>query len=427
MSYNYLQHILSIVLLSSLLPCCQSTLNMNASKQCDITAFKDENCTAVNLPTLDLVQQVETEARRELTPLAETCRGTSVANASEHKTEIRESNAPKLAVQSSRECLVQQESEEKKIADVDPKNCQALLESNRALKTENEQLSAHIVILDEKNKRYKEKLKSLEKVHQAEREVWAEDQSVLEARIAALEKHVLELSTNQLQALTEESSQEEANRIAFGQVEWKSYFGDVDEVPLLPSDIDDILNANCPFWPQYKVRDTHFLVLIPSKVNDRSFTLNMLDTLAECPHRDDCGTKFHHYELIIADLLGELSPKNSYWALITSHIIPHYNYSIAEDEEVILSEYLVDSGYVVPSTLEMTTSILAHYLRTGEFTYPDLSPDGRCVYTRCHDQTLEDNIAIVGGLSSSGISLRDLERNIDSPSFNIGVALSRRL
>jgi hypothetical protein len=50
-------------------------------------------------------------------------------------------------------------------------------------------------------------------------------------------------------------------RMAFGAEEWRQYYGEVESAPDLPSDIDEILDSACPFWPDRKVRDTHLIVL----------------------------------------------------------------------------------------------------------------------------------------------------------------------
>jgi hypothetical protein len=68
-----------------------------------------------------------------------------------------------------------------------------------------------------------------------------------------------------------------------GEVEWKHYFGDIEPAPDLPSDINDILDSECPFWPDKKVRNTHLLVLMPATVNEEPLTLSLLSELVKSP------------------------------------------------------------------------------------------------------------------------------------------------
>src|ERR1700733_14909271 len=61
--------------------------------------------------------------------------------------------------------------------------------------------------------------------------------------------------------------------VSFGKAQCEKYFGDVGIEPPLPPDIEQILDASCPFWPGKKVKETHLLTLIPQTVNGQSLTL----------------------------------------------------------------------------------------------------------------------------------------------------------
>ena len=62
---------------------------------------------------------------------------------------------------------------------------------------------------------------------------------------------------------------------ALGKKEWEKYFGDIGIEPPLPSNIEDILNEPCSFWPDKKIKETHLLVLIPNTVNGKPFTIDL--------------------------------------------------------------------------------------------------------------------------------------------------------
>ena len=71
---------------------------------------------------------------------------------------------------------------------------------------------------------------------------------------------------------------------AFGPKEWYTYFGArLKNVPRLPSNMTEILNASCPFWPNKKVHETHVLCLIPQTVNGQPLNLKSLGELVQKP------------------------------------------------------------------------------------------------------------------------------------------------
>ena len=62
---------------------------------------------------------------------------------------------------------------------------------------------------------------------------------------------------------------------------WERYYGAVGSVPSPPSGIDQILNSPCPFWSGKRVKDTHLLALIPSRVGGKPLTLDYLGELIQ--------------------------------------------------------------------------------------------------------------------------------------------------
>ena len=217
-----------------------------------------------------------------------------------------------------------------------------------------------------------------------------------------------------------------AAEVAFGKKEWAYFLNcDVGEEPSLPADIDAILNSYCLFWPDQKVRHTHLLVLIPRRVDGRSFTLNGLSKLVRCDHFVNVGTKIWHYDAAVKETMGLQSPTHSYWALVTRGALPVGRYRINADQHVVLSDGLNQAGYVVPGTLEMATAILTHHIRTGECLYSDDSH----AYVRCQEHDAASQFpTVVGGLSAAGLQIYDFESAVrHHESTYIGVACSRRL
>ena len=175
--------------------------------------------------------------------------------------------------------------------------------------------------------------------------------------------------------------------IAFGKADWERYFGDIGEEPTLPANIDEILNEPCSFWPDKKVKETHLLVLIPNMVNCKPFTLDCLGKLIRKP-RSGHATKYRYYSDYVKEELCD-KPCTSHWVLMTREAIPGtlvkcLGYS---DQCDLIASHNQKTGlsYEVPYTLEAITSILVHYVKTGErlYTYDKLRKEW--IFTMCQE------------------------------------------
>jgi hypothetical protein len=98
----------------------------------------------------------------------------------------------------------------------------------------------------------------------------------------------------------------------FGAPAWRQYFGEVGVEPPLPSDIDRILGSSCPFWPERGVKDTHLLILIPSTVDGKAFTLDLLGELVQNPRRGGHSMQYFLYDDEIQRLSGDVYSSSSY-------------------------------------------------------------------------------------------------------------------
>jgi hypothetical protein len=169
--------------------------------------------------------------------------------------------------------------------------------------------------------------------------------------------------------------------IAFGKAEWEKYIGDVGDEPPLPSNIHQILQSPCPFFPDKKVEETHLLILIPKTVNGRALTLNHLLELMKHPKQ----SHIIKYQMEIQEY-GDIPIQNSYWVLLTKDIIPesrpfkHYN-----EQVLLLKKYCQNANvsYEVPRLLETAAGLFLEYLRTGKWTYNN-SISG--TFTFCQEQ-----------------------------------------
>ena len=190
---------------------------------------------------------------------------------------------------------------------------------------------------------------------------------------------------------------------AFGKKEWEKYFGDIGEEPPLPKNIEEILNASCSFWPSKKVKETHLLVLIPNTVNEKLFTINSLEELIQKP-KYGYATKYDFYSSYVKESIGDRSYP-SHWVLLTRDIIPNSRYKSYSHCFQLIADHRKKAGlpYELPNLLDATTSILMHYVRTGERLYSD-SP---CTYTFNQGVNEDGDFLIVGGFASGGLRIRN--------------------
>jgi hypothetical protein len=149
-----------------------------------------------------------------------------------------------------------------------------------------------------------------------------------------------------------------AEEYGFGPENWARYFGDVGQVPPLPSKIEEILAGPCPYWEGRHVRDTHMLVLVPATVNGEPFTLNHLGEMIQEP-KEGHATKYGSYGEGVRKEIGDRAPEQPYWVLMTKDVVPGSLKKIYEEHSSILKE-----SYRPPRTLEVVTALLMHYVRT---------------------------------------------------------------
>jgi hypothetical protein len=203
----------------------------------------------------------------------------------------------------------------------------------------------------------------------------------------------------------------------FGAEEWKSYLGEVEPAPDLPRDIDTILDAPCPFWPEKMVRDTHLLVLIPAEVNDQLFSLNLLRELIQNLKNGEHSTDCHFDDNVKKELTSTTSllappPEASYWLLMTHDVLPRSRGETYKNQEELVKEK--DGNYEIPGVLDAATAILTHYVQNGKKLYED---GDRSTFTRCQKLSRKKNHSklprekshpiIVGGFGPCGLYIVD--------------------
>ncbi|MHA7878134.1 MAG: hypothetical protein ACX93T_04435 [Bacteroidota bacterium] len=223
---------------------------------------------------------------------------------------------------------------------------------------------------------------------------------------------------------------------AFGAQAWYNYFGvDVGSAPALPGDIVSILNEEAPFMldseagPQC-VGDNHLLTLIPSHVTLPDgrrvpFTLNQLGALVRGRYFPNNVEGYRYYDPAVRTQFGAVSSKSSYWLLMTHDVLQNTRAKTYAEQQEEIKKYS-SKGYVLPSGLEVATSILAYYAQSGK-REGCLFGDTPWTYTCCTpDQLVDGEEPItVGGFGPTGLVVGDDCYGSDV-SLYYGVACCRR-
>lgn len=193
---------------------------------------------------------------------------------------------------------------------------------------------------------------------------------------------------------------------AFGKQKWEKHLGDVDIEPQLPSNIENILDSPCPFWENMKIRETHFLVLIPQVVDGKPFNLNLLKKLIEKP-RLGFPTKFGGYNCDVKEAYGNRSLLSTYWILMTYNILPNSLKKTYKEQKALLKKAKKIEGisYTFPKTLEAATAILVQYVERGKRFFTD---ENFCTYTRCQEKVEKKGPITIGGFGKFGIDISNL-------------------
>jgi hypothetical protein len=223
--------------------------------------------------------------------------------------------------------------------------------------------------------------------------------------------------------------------LAYGREAWKKHIGDVGEEPSLPNDITAVLDGSCPFFPNYRVKDQHLLVLIPATVNGSPFTLDLLEKLIS-QYSQNVGhkTRYLTYDKEIKGQFGTIASSSSYWMLMTRDVLPNSRGCTDTAQSSCVKRYATKTGlpYKLPTALEAATAIFTHYTHTRTC----LSP-GRpltITYTCCQEALPHQNGARrtvhVGNFTSDSLMIAGFFTGCSMQAStlpSVGVAVCRQL
>jgi serine/threonine protein kinase len=187
--------------------------------------------------------------------------------------------------------------------------------------------------------------------------------------------------------------------MAFGKAKWEKHFGDVGIEPPLPPDLEQILNAPCPFWPGKKVRETHLLTLIPQTVNGQPLTLKSLGELVKTPKQGH-STK---YGVFFLEEYTDPSAPAAHWALLTRDVIPGSRNKPYADQQALVASYAQKTRlpYQVPTILDAAVSIFMEHVQSGVFLYSN----NPWTYTRCQEKANASWQLVVGDFAPFGLGV----------------------
>ncbi|MEY4668327.1 MAG: hypothetical protein RL518_1026 [Pseudomonadota bacterium] len=215
-----------------------------------------------------------------------------------------------------------------------------------------------------------------------------------------------------------------------GAEAWRSQGIEVGEPPPIPATITtELLESDCPFHPEGKIKDTHLLVLIPKTVNGEPYSALKLDEL--CATRRGSGNQLLYDETKSATQWkgrpwAASSQTKSEWMLIAKSG-PDFN-KVPKERQFVLKDIVGQQKvqdehypeYRGVRTVELMTAVLLNDLVHGA---PRML-DG-IEYLRCVEEHNHGRCTSVGGFHASGLEVLGVYQ--DNPSPCVGVGLARRV
>ncbi len=187
---------------------------------------------------------------------------------------------------------------------------------------------------------------------------------------------------------------------------WEMNYGKVGKVPALPTNIRQILNSPCPFWPDKKIKETHILVLRPKTVNEKPLTRKYFVELLEARPEGRLGILFRGR--VDFEICKDDEPATeSEWFLKTRDSIPgSENMNDLEQKKFVAT--IVEKfniPYQIPDISEATISFfLPHSPSSSNINWPPRYPHSRWLtITRVTDKDNKNLELIAGSTNGTGL------------------------
>lgn len=211
----------------------------------------------------------------------------------------------------------------------------------------------------------------------------------------------------------------------FGEEEWNSLCGRVAPAPPLPLEFPVIWNGPCPIYPGKKVCETHRLVYLPAKVDDKPLTIRSFGEYAKryYPKTSERGGYF--FPIAGASVTDKPIDKAG-WVLMTKSVLPGSRNRTYEQQEKMVSSLVSKEQpvYEIPETIEAVVCILTHYF-TSRKTKGIFKEHN---YTRCRDVIPVPGAKMVVGCCGTHVEVsKGLCFHPTDPDDKSGVAALRKL
>jgi hypothetical protein len=188
--------------------------------------------------------------------------------------------------------------------------------------------------------------------------------------------------------------------IAFDAAHWSKCISYSAQGPRLRWDILEILNLNCPFWPDKKIGETHILALVPKNVSSLttkemiSLNLRSFCTLIKSA-TGKIALRYISNEILLNHGATETE---SQWVLVTKDVIPgSRNCSYPQQKELIAKlKAIKNLRYMVPQLFPLTAAVLLEKIRSGA-TYFGHEP---WTNTRCQESSPDKAHQVIFGSST---------------------------
>ena len=193
-----------------------------------------------------------------------------------------------------------------------------------------------------------------------------------------------------------------------GKEKWAQYIGDIGEEPPLPKEFYYAFGSKCPFFPGERVCQTQMLLLIPSAVDNKPFTLKSFGKLVMFPKLGN-ATGYSDLNGNVVTEHGDKFFEKAHWVFLTKRPIDVMGARKFVKQKAIL-EKLSDKAkvhYQIPHALYVVTGSFMNYVTTKRRLFSlELQR-----YTRCLE-IVKDNQVIVGGYDEDGLKVhyRDIPR-----------------
>lgn len=150
----------------------------------------------------------------------------------------------------------------------------------------------------------------------------------------------------------------------FSPEDWLTFYGikiKDAKLPIPLKELEEIMNSPCPFFPEQKVKETHFLMFIPGRINKKGKRLSIRILQKFFPKNQT--PRFWNY---LADNLAdnnqpyadEKIEKNT-WVLVLKEVIPHSRQETYAEQLTMLP-----SGYIIPTAVVITTFLFSIYQKS---------------------------------------------------------------